>query len=83
MQVRNLGRQVRFGERQPRIRLLQVDTAADARLEARLDLDRSVLVLNVVVFGQLNEPAETLNVVVGACGFERSLLGDVEQLEIA
>jgi hypothetical protein len=66
-----------------RVRLLQVDAAADTGLEARLDLQRRVLVLHVVVFGQLHQPAKALHVVVGARRLERGLLGRVQQLEVA
>ena len=83
VQVGHVGEKVRLGQRQAGAALLDVDAAADARLEAAADLVERDLVLHVVVFGELHEAAKAQHVVVGARGLERGLLGGVCELEIA
>ena len=83
VQVGALHAQVRFGQRDARGGLLEVDAAADAGLDARLDLPEQIAVLHVVVLGELHQLAVAQHVVPGARDLERGLLARIDELEIA
>ncbi|MBK6357557.1 MAG: hypothetical protein IPF44_13100 [Betaproteobacteria bacterium] len=83
MEVGAFGDEVDFGEGEAAAGLLEVDASADAALGAPLDLVVGGFVLDVVVFGEVDEVAVAQDVEVGAAGFEGGVFRCVEKFVVA
>ena len=83
MQVGVRRGQVDVGQRQAAGRLVDIDPLADARRRAALQLLMRDMVLEIIVLGQADLLAVAGDVEIGARGFERGVLGRIEQFEIA
>lgn len=83
MQVGRLGGQVDFGQRQTAGCLLEIDAAAATGLGAAQQLFERRAVLNVVVFGKIDEEAVAQHVKVGAACFEGDVVDRLEEFVVA
>jgi hypothetical protein len=83
VEVGGFGDQVDFGEGEAAAGLFEVDATADAALGAAFNLVVGGFVLDVVVFGEVDEEAVAQDVEVGTTGFEGDGFGGVEEFVVA